>query len=89
MVFCMSDAPAFCDAMGNCYSADALVDRSDLFAFCCELVVDGTKAANWWEGYPRSKLPNGGRQARTPQEAEKHLRHTRTLAIAAGVWPAL
>lgn len=65
-----------------------MVDKADLFDFCCAMVSPGL-VYDWWETYPSESLPNGGRQPESAEEAAGFLRHTRGLAIEIGLWPKL
>lgn len=64
---------------------ESVYDEADLFKFACAISAPGVAGA-WWEGYPDSSLPNGGRSARSPAEAGEFLRFARGEAIKAGVW---
>ena len=60
-------------------------DKADLFDLACAMVSAGP-ARDWWDTVSPESLPHGGREPETPQEAEEFFRHTRGLAIKAGVW---
>lgn len=71
----------------KCFAAE-LRDKADLFDFACAIASPGP-ARDWWEGYPDSSLPHGGRSPLSHEEAGEFLKFTRGEAIKAGVWNPL
>lgn len=76
------------DSNGKQHDAEAMIDKTNLFDFCCAMVAPGPVSA-WWDKYPLQSLPNGGRSPRSVEEAEQFMRHTRSEAVKAGLWPEL